>query len=88
MQQIAALKPNEDVKPFGKQTPTEAKLTKIAAWHTDKSAVQTARDTARINNLGTDMNAVTQWIQSGASDKQVTDNAQTILMACMICGRH
>ncbi|MGE4610570.1 MAG: hypothetical protein AAED33_04080 [Paracoccaceae bacterium] len=31
MQQIAVLKPNGDVKPFGKQTPNEAELTEIAA---------------------------------------------------------
>ncbi|MGE4610569.1 MAG: hypothetical protein AAED33_04075 [Paracoccaceae bacterium] len=27
------------------------------------------------------MNAAAQWLQSGATDTQVTDNAQTILMA-------
>lgn len=81
MQRIAVLKPNGDVKPFGKQTLTAAALTKIAAWHTDQSSIQTARDTARIDNLITEMNAAAQWLQSSASNKQVADNAPTILMA-------
>jgi len=79
--QVATLKQNGDVKPAGKQEPTEAELTEIAAWYDAQSAKQTTRDAARVDQLVGDINAMAQWVQANANDQQVTQNAQPILMA-------
>ena len=81
--QIAVLKQNGEVKPSGKQEPTEAELTEIAAWHDTRKAEQKTRDAARVDRLVGDMNAVAQWVQADANDKQITQNAQSILMAML-----
>jgi len=81
MQQIAVLKQNGEVKPSGKQEPTESELTEIAAWHDTRKAEQNTRDAARMDQLIGDINAVAQWVQASADDKQIKQNAQPILMA-------
>lgn len=81
LQQIAVLKQNGEVKPSGKQTPTEAELSEIAEWHDDRKSEQKARDAARVDRLVGDMNAVAQWVQANANDKQIAQSAQPILMA-------
>ena len=81
MQQIAILKQNGEVKPSGRQEPTEGELAEIAAWHDARKAEQKTRDAARVDRLVGDMNAVAQWVQASANDKQITQNAQPILMA-------
>lgn len=81
MQQIAVLKQNGEVKPTGKQEPTEAELTEITAWHDARKAEQQTRDAARIDQLVGDMNSVAQWVQANADDEQITQSAQPILMA-------
>ncbi len=79
--QIAVLKQNGEVKPSGKQDPTVAELAEITTWHDTRKAEQLARDTAQVDRLVGDMNAVTQWVQARASDKQIAQAAQPILMA-------
>ncbi len=81
MMQIAVLKQNGEVKPSGKQTPTEGELTEIAAWYDARKAGQKTRDAALVDQLVGDMNAVAQWVQANASDEQIAQNAQPILMA-------
>lgn len=81
MQQIAILKQNGEVKPSGRQEPTEGELAEIAAWYDARKAEQKTRDAARVDQLVGDMNAVAQWVQASANDKQITQNAQPILMA-------
>ena len=81
MQQIAVLKQNGDVKPQGKQQPTEAELIEITTWYDARKANQKTRDAARIDQLITDMNATAQWIQANATDKQIAQSAEPILMA-------
>ena len=81
MQQIAVLKQNGEVKPAGKQEPTEAELTEIAAWHDARKADQKTRDAARVDQLVGDMNFIAQWVQANTDDEQVTQSAQPILMA-------
>ncbi len=79
--QIAVLKQNGDVKPSGKQEPTDVELTEIAIWHDARKAEQKTRDAARVDRLISDMNAVTQWVQANANDKQIAQTAQPVLMA-------
>lgn len=81
MQQIAVLKQNGEVKSQGKQQPTETELAEITAWHEVSKAEQKARDAARIDQLIIDMNATAQWIQANATDKQISQTAEPILMA-------
>ena len=81
MQQIAVLKQNGDVKPQGKQAPTDAELAEMAEWNQARMSGQTARDAARIDQLITDMNAAAQWFQANANDAQISQNAEPILMA-------
>jgi len=81
MLQIASLKQNGEVKPSGKQEPTEAELTEITTWHAAREVHQKTRDSARVDRLVGDMNTVAQWVQANADDEQVTHNAQPILMA-------
>jgi len=81
LQHIAVLKQNGEVKPAGKQTPTEMELTEIAAWHDTRKAKQESRDAARVDQLVGDMNAVAQWVQANANDTQIAQSSQSILMA-------
>lgn len=81
LQQIAVLKQNGEVKPSGKQTPTGAELSEIAEWHDARKSEQKTRDAARVDRLIGDMNAVAQWVQANANDKQIAQSAQPILMA-------
>lgn len=81
LQQIAILKQNGEVKPTGKQEPTEAEFTEIASWNADRKSEQKIRDTARVDQLISDINAVAQWVQANANDKQVSTSAQPLLMA-------
>ncbi len=81
MQKIAILKQNGVVKPSGKPPPTKAELIEITTWHDTRQADQETRDAARVDQLVGDINAVTQWLQVDANDKQITQNAQPILMA-------
>lgn len=81
MMQVAVLKQSGEVKPSGKQEPTEGEMIEIAAWHDARKAEQKNRDAARVDRLIGDMNAVAQWVQANANDKQITQNAQPILMA-------
>lgn len=80
-QQIAILKQNGEVKPLGKQQPTDDELVEIGEWHATRKAGQKARDAERVDRLVGDMNAVAQWVQANANDKQIAENAQPILMA-------
>ena len=79
--QIAVLKQNGEVKPSGRQEPTEAELAEIATWHDARKAEQKTRDSARVDRLIGDMNAVAQWVQANANDKQIAQSSQPILMA-------
>lgn len=79
--QIAILKQNGDIKPQGKHQPTEDETQEIAAWHAAFKSAKSTREAARVDNLISDMNGVTQWIQANATDKQIDQSAQSILMA-------
>lgn len=81
MQQVAILKQNGEVKPSGKQEPTALELTEIADWHSARKAEQKTRDAARVDQLVGDMNAIAQWVQANANDKQIAQSSQPILMA-------
>ncbi len=79
--QIAVLKQNGEVKPSGKQEPTAEELTEISAWYDARKAEQKTRDAARVDRLIDDMNAMAQWVQANANDKQIAHSSQPILMA-------
>jgi len=81
MQQIAILKPNGEVKPHGKHTPTDTELNEIANWYSARALGQPQRDAANLDELVTDMNAIAQWLQSNATDSQIKDATEPLLMA-------
>lgn len=81
MQQIAILKPNGEVKPHGKHMPTATELDEITNWHAARVSGQSQRDAANLDNLVTDMNATAQWVQSDATDGQIQDVTEPLLMA-------
>ena len=81
MLQVAVLKRNGEVKASGKQEPTEVELGEIAAWYEVRNSEQTTRDAAQVDQLVGELNAVAQWVQADASDQQVAQSAQPILMA-------
>lgn len=80
-QQIAVLKHSGEVKPVGKQQPTEDELREIGQWHEARTSGQSGRDAARVDQLIGNMNAVAQWIQADADDAQISQSAEPILMA-------
>lgn len=81
LHKIAVLKQNGEVKPSGKPPPTKAELIEITTWRDTRQADQKTRDAARIDLLVGDMNAIAQWVQADADDKQIAKNAQPILLA-------
>lgn len=81
LQQIAMLKHNSEVKLLNNQEITETEMAEISAWHEAREAGQNTRDTARIDTLIGDINAAAQWLQSSASDAQVSAESEPLLMA-------
>ena len=79
--QIAVIKPNGEVKPFGKAKPTEDEETTITNWISKRNASQQARDAARIDTLIEDINKAAHWLQSEAPDDQIRAKGQSLLMS-------
>ncbi|MBN2629670.1 MAG: hypothetical protein JXR75_03900 [Rhodobacteraceae bacterium] len=77
---IANIK-NGSIKPHGdrKLTPEETAI--ITGWMAQRVAVLAARDVDDIHRAVDHMNLVTQWAQSKASDAQLEDVTDTLLLA-------
>ncbi len=82
MDQIAVINiRNGEVKPHGQRTLTEADETEIARWMADRTALLAKRDIDDIHRAVDYMNLTTQWAQSKASDQQLEDVTDRLLMA-------
>lgn len=82
MVEIAAVNvKNGNIKPHGetKLTPAEQKL--IADWLAQRRALLERRDMDDILRAVDHMNLTTQWVQSKASDAQLEEVTDTLLLA-------
>ncbi len=82
MDQIAVINiRNGEVKPQGQRTLTEADHAEIARWIEDRKAVLAQRDIDDIHRAVDYLNLTTQWAQSKASDDQLEDVTDRLLLA-------
>lgn len=82
MDQIAVINVrNGDIKPQGDTILSEADLTTIKDWLERRVALLAARDIDDIHRAVDYMNLTTQWVQSKASDEQLEDVTDALLLA-------
>lgn len=82
MDQIAVINiRNGEVKPHGQGTLTEADKTEIARWMDERKALLARRDVDDIHRTIDHLNLTTQWVQSKATDTQLEDITDRLLLA-------
>ncbi|WP_170402120.1 hypothetical protein [Ruegeria arenilitoris] len=82
MDQIAVINiRNGEVKPHGRGTLTEADKTEIARWMDERKALLARRDVDDIHRTIDHLNLTTQWAQSKATDTQLEDITDRLLLA-------
>ncbi len=82
MDQIAVINiRNGEVKPHGQRTLSEADKAEIARWMDERKALLTQRDIDDIHRAVDYLNLTTQWAQSKATDEQLEDVTDRLLMA-------
>ena len=82
MDQIAVINiRNGEVKPHGQRTLTDTDKVEIARWMEDRKALLAQRDIDDIHRAVDYLNVTTQWAQSKASDEQLEDVTDRLLMA-------
>ena len=82
MDQIAVINiRNGEVKPHGQRTLTEADKAEIAQWMEDRTALLAQRDIDDIHRAVDYLNLTTQWAQSKASNEQLEEVTDRLLMA-------
>lgn len=82
MDQIAVINiRNGEVKPHGQGTLTEADKTEIARWMDERKALLARRDVDDIHRTIDHLNLTTQWAQSKATDNQLEDITDRLLLA-------
>lgn len=82
MDQIAVINVrNGDIKPNGDTILSEADLATIKDWLERRVALLAARDIDDIHRAVDYMNLTTQWVQSKASDEQLEDVTDALLLA-------
>lgn len=82
MDQIAVINiRNGEVKPQGQRTLSEADKEEIARWMDARKALLAQRDIDDIHRAVDYLNLTTQWAQSKASDEQLEDVTDRLLMA-------
>ena len=82
MDQIAVINVrNGDIKPQGDTILSEADLATIKDWLERRVALLAARDIDDIHRAVDYMNLTTQWVQSKASDEQLEDVTDALLLA-------
>ena len=72
---------NGEIKPHGDRVLTEADLTTIKDWLLRRIALLTRRDIDDIHRAVDYMNITTQWVQSKATDEQLEDVTDALLLA-------
>ncbi len=82
MDQIAVINiRNGEVKPQGQRTLSEADQEEIARWMQERKALLARRDIDDIHRAVDYLNVTTQWAQSKATDEQLEDVTDRLLMA-------
>ena len=82
MDQIAVINiRNGEVKPHGQRVLSERDQAEIAQWMDERRAVLAQRDIDDIHRAVDHLNLTTQWAQSKASDEQLEDVTDRLLMA-------
>ena len=82
MEQIATVNTrNGEIKPHGERVLTEADLTTIKDWLLRRIALLSRRDIDDIHRAVDYMNISTQWVQSKATDEQLEDVTDALLLA-------
>ena len=72
---------NGEIKPHGDRVLTEADLTTIKDWLLRRIALLSRRDIDDIHRAVDYMNITTQWVQSKATDAQLEDVTDALLLA-------
>ncbi|WP_300067108.1 hypothetical protein [uncultured Ruegeria sp.] len=82
MDQIAVINiRNGEVKPHGQRTLSDADKVEIARWMEDRKTLLAQRDIDDIHRAVDYLNLTTQWAQSKASDHQLEEVTDRLLMA-------
>ncbi len=82
MNQIAVINvKNGDIKPQGDRMLTEADLKEIKAWMEERNRILMQRDIDDIFRAVDHMNLTTQWAQARATDEQLEEVTDTLLLA-------
>ncbi|PVA06932.1 hypothetical protein [Thalassorhabdomicrobium marinisediminis] len=82
MDQIAVINiKNGEVKPQGDRTLTPEDLAEIERWMADRRALLARRDIDDIHRAVDYLNITTQWVQSKASDDQLEEVTDALLLA-------
>lgn len=82
MDQIAVINiRNGEVKPHGQHSLTDADKAEITRWMEDRKALLAQRDIDDIHRAVDYLNVTTQWAQSKATDEQLEDVTDRLLMA-------
>ncbi len=72
---------NGDIKPQGDRQLTDADVAEITTWMNARRALLGERDIDDIHRAVDYLNLTTQWVQSKASDEQLEDITDTLLLA-------
>ena len=82
LQQIAVVNiRNGAVKPQGEHTPTAAERNEIDAWIVDRRKMLAVRKVDDIKRTVDHLNETAQWVQSDATDDQISIFSDDLLMA-------
>ena len=82
MDQIAVINiKNGEVKPQGDRTLSDTDLTEIKRWMADRSSLLAKRDIDDIHRAVDYLNITTQWVQSKASDDQLENITDALLLS-------
>ncbi len=81
MDQIAVVNVrNGDVKPHGDRTLSEADIAAIQTWLNERVALLAEREVDDILRTNDHLNLTTQWVQSKATDEQLEQITDTLLL--------
>ena len=82
MDQIAVINiRNDEFRPHGQHTLSDADKAEIQRWMTERKALLAERDIDDIHRAVDYLNLTTQWAQSKATEEQLEDVSDRLLMA-------
>ncbi|KAA9009889.1 hypothetical protein [Histidinibacterium aquaticum] len=82
MDQIAVVNVKKrEIRPHGDRELTQADLDRIEAWMAERIALLAKRDIDDIHRAVDYLNTTTQWVQSNATDDQLEEVTDALLLA-------